>query len=147
MVADAITTDAGQALAERTDDEIRIGFDSGCGCGPPAIVTHDTQGMRLIDHQAGAVLALDCRDLRQRCNIAKHAIDALNDNECFLGAFPEPAQALFQVGGVVMAETNYLCTTESNAVINARVRIRIEKNHFTRPGQGCAHPHGRGISC
>jgi len=81
--------------------------------------------VRLVHHQAGAVLRAEIADLRQGGDVALHRVDAVDDDEHAAAVLARALQLLLEAVEAVVAERAQLGPREQDAVEDRGVVPRV----------------------
>src|SRR5690349_9504056 len=108
MVAGAEAANGADALGERADDEIDIVLEPRFIGKAAAVLAEDAEGMRLIDEQLETVFLLDLDEIGERCAVAQHRIDALEDDEPAAALVFGTRQPFVEIARIIVTEAHQL---------------------------------------
>ncbi|EXI67521.1 MAG: hypothetical protein AW07_04517 [Candidatus Accumulibacter sp. SK-11] len=128
-LAGNVAATSGEGLAQRAHPDVDVAaVDAKVLPDAEAAVSHDAKGMRFVDHQKGAVLALDVDEARQLGVVAVHAVDAFEDDQHALEVCPLFSQQRFEACPVVVREGESAGAREADTLQNAVVHQFVVDN-------------------
>ncbi len=123
----------GEGFAERRHDQIDIVGHVEVGRGAAAAAQH-ANGVRIVDHQAGAVLLAERYQLGQGRDITFHAEQPIDHHQDAL-ACRQAGQDTLEIGHAVVAIAFRLAPAQPSAVHDAGVIFFVEDHDVSTADQ------------
>ena len=123
---------ARQRFAERAHDEVHLVGEAEMAGRPGAIFSKHADGVRVIHHHRGAVMAGQTAQFGQRDDVALHAEHAVHHNELARSRINFP-KAVFQSGHVLVGEPHEFAQGKPAALDDAGVIVFVGQNVFASP--------------
>ena len=115
---------APRLLAEGAGDEVHPLLDGLRFRGTAAVRSEHADRMGFVDQEVGAVPLLHLGKLGERRLIAKHAVDAFDDDQLAFALVGQARQTPVEIVRIVVAKTHHRRAAEPAAVVDARMRSR-----------------------
>src|SRR3546814_13940544 len=125
MVRHAEAPDGADRFGEGADDEIDLAFQPLVFIHAAAVGAEKAHRMGLVDQHHAAVLLRDSDHFPERRDIAEHRIDAFEHHQ-LAGVGGQPAEALVELGDVVVTEADDLGHALLAAILTRGVAVRTE---------------------
>jgi len=138
LVAGYETTERSERFTKGGHDQIHLIGQTEVR-GRTAATAHHTQTMGIVHHKARAVFLAKRGDLRQKSQVAAHAVEAIHhDKSSLIGR--NTRQDAFQIGHIVVAETASLTQSQTRSVHQAGMIFLVKKDHIAAHNHGADHP-------
>ena len=113
-----------KALAEGAGDEVHPLLDGLRFRGTAAVRSEHADRMGFVDQEVRAVPLLHLGKLGERRLIAKHAVDAFDDDQLAFALVGQARQAPVEIIRIVVAKTHHRRAAEPAAIVDARMPSR-----------------------